>query len=101
MINDPLADMLGPLHGKRPEDIFVIISKDGSTIVKDPGLVRPWSSPFKNLAEEHAKIIKSQGFDCVVTDLKTAIKSVLNHPKNLPPGLPPGWRLPDSELPKA
>lgn len=93
--------MLGPLHGKRPEDIYVLISKDGSTIVKDPGLERPWSNPNKKLAEDHAKVITSQGYPCVAVDLKTAIKSVLHHAKNFPPGLPPGWRLPDSELPKS
>lgn len=79
--------------GKRPEDIFVIISKDGSTVIKDPGLGRPWSSPNRKLAEHHAKSI---GRGCTVVDLATAIKSVLHHQKNLPPGLPPGWKLPDA-----
>lgn len=98
MITDPLNDLLGPLHGKRPEDIFVIISADGSTLVKDPGMERPWSSPNKKLADYHAKNISAEsGNKCVAVDLKTALKAILHHPKNLPPGLPDGFRLPNPD----
>jgi len=78
--------------GRRAEDIFVIISKDGSTVVRDPGLSRPWHSPHKKLAEEHARNI---GRGCRVVDLATAIKTVLMHPKNLPKNTPKGYKLPE------
>lgn len=81
------------MGGKRPEDIFVIISKDGSTIVKDPGLDRPWHSTNRKLAEHHAKSI---GRGCTVVDLPTALQSVLKHQKNLPPGMPEGFKLPEA-----
>lgn len=80
------------MGGKRPEDIFVIINKDGSTIVKDPGLDRPWHSMNRKYAEHHAKQI---GHGCTVVDLPTALKSVMQHPKNLPKHLPKGFKMPD------
>lgn len=91
MKSNLLSDLRINMGGKRPEDIFVIISKDGSTLVKDPGLDRPWHSLHKGLAEEHAKRI---GRGCVAVDLPTAIKSVTRHPKNLPKNLPKGYKLP-------
>jgi len=77
---------LGALHGKLKRDIYVILSKDGSTVLQDPGLNRPWSSPNKKLAEHHAK---QRGLGEVAVDLETAIRAVARHPKNLPPGAPP------------
>jgi hypothetical protein len=72
------------LHGgAKPETIFVILSRDGSTVVKDPGLGRPWSSRNRKLAEDHAKRI---GHGATVCDLLTAANHVLRHPKNLPKG---------------
>lgn len=82
---------LRSIVGKKPEEIFVVISQDGSTLVRDPGLSRPWHSIYKKLAEEHAKNI---GQGCVAIDLATALKSVLHHPKNLPKNMPKGYRLP-------
>jgi hypothetical protein len=87
-----LTDDLRILRGGvKAENIYVLISKDGSTVVRDPGLGRPWSTTNRKLAEDHAKRI---GRDCVVTDLVTAIKSVTQHPKNLPKGLK-GFKLPE------
>lgn len=102
MISDPLqppaplppsnnSDFLGQLHGKRKKDIYVILSRDGSTVLKDPGLDRPWSSPNKKLAEHHAKQMGG-----VAVDLITAIESITRHSKNLPPSMqqspPPGFK---------
>ena len=88
----PAKDRLGMLHGQRAENIYVILSEDGSTLVKDPGLNRPWSSPNKKIAEHIAKGIKGK---CTVVTLDVAIKSVVSHPKNLPGWLPKGFKLPD------
>ena len=83
MKSNLLSDLRINVGGKRPEDIYVIISKDGSTLVRDPGLGRPWHSLNKKLAEDQAKAI---GRGCVAVDLVTAIASVIKHPKNLPKG---------------
>lgn len=93
MIDEPLKDILGPLHGKRAQDIYVIISADGSTCVRDPGLGRPYSNPNKKIVEHIAAGI---GRGCKVVSLDVAMKSILYHPKNLPKDLPPGFKLPDS-----
>lgn len=72
------------LHNKRISDIFVLLSADGSTLVIDPGLNRPWSSPNRRLAEAHAKNLTKQGLFCSAVDSTTALASVLRHPKNQP-----------------
>lgn len=80
-----LSDELNLLHGKRSGDIYVILSKDGSTVVKDPGMNRPWSSRNKKFADHMAKKVGG-----VAVDLITATQALIKHPKNLPPGaLPP------------
>jgi glyoxylase-like metal-dependent hydrolase (beta-lactamase superfamily II) len=82
-----LEDSLAWLHGKRKRDVYVLLSEDGSTLVVDPGLNRPWSSPNKLYAEHQAKqISKESGRTCYATDLETAIHSVIKHPKNQPTG---------------
>lgn len=80
-----LGDTLGGLHGKRSRDMYVLLSEDGSTLVVDPGLQRPWSSPNKKIAEHHASNMRRQGIKCHAVDLETALASVLKHPKNQPP----------------
>lgn len=64
--------------------IYVILSKDGSTVRKDPGLDRPWSTVNRKYAEEVAK--KCDG---VAVDLITACNAIVRHPKNLPKNVPP------------
>lgn len=83
-----LNDTLGHLHGKRRRDIYVLISKDGSTLLKDPGLERPWSSPNRKYAEDTARIHNKAHPEAqvVAVDLETAVMSVIKHPKNLPNG---------------
>lgn len=80
----PTSDVLSEFHGKPKTEIYVILSEDGSTILKDPGMDRPWSSPNRKFAEHHAKAIG--GF---AVDLMTAAMSIMRHPKNLPPGAKP------------
>lgn len=85
MSNQPLSfspDDLARLHGKRPSAIFVIMSPDLSTVVMDPGMGRPWSSPNRAIAENFAKTHPVKG--CKVATLDEAIKLVIRHPKNLP-----------------
>lgn len=86
-------DLRIAMGGKRPEDIYVIVSADGSTCVRDPGLGRPWSSVNQKIAEHHAKQI---GKGCKVVTLDVAIKSILYHQKNLPKNMPKGYQLPDA-----
>lgn len=94
MISNPLSDVLGPLHGKLASDIYVLISKDGSTLVKDPGLDRPWSSTNKKVAEHMAsELRRKDGVICYAITLADALPKVLYHPKNLPKGSGP---LPDA-----
>ncbi len=78
------GDSLASLHGKKKKDIYVVLSKDGSTVLQDPAMNRPWSSPIKKLAEHHAKLNNG-----VAVDLITATNSVVRHQKNLPPGSGP------------
>jgi len=78
-------DQLRHFHGASASTIYVVLSKDGSTVLKDPGMKRPWSSKNKKLAEHHAKLNGG-----VAIDLMTACQALIRHPKNLPPGkLPP------------
>lgn len=82
----PTADSLGYLHGKRRNSIYVLISVDGSTLVKDPGLDRPWSSPNQKYAEDTARIHNKANPDMQVraVTLETAVYSIIRHPKNQP-----------------
>lgn len=90
MNNQPLtfslSDSLAWLHGKKKRDIYVIISADGSTVMQDPGLNRPWSSPNKKLAEHHAAITTKQGYPCRAVNMELAVRTVIAHPKNQPSG---------------
>lgn len=56
---------------------YVVMSADRSTIVRDPGQDKPWSTKIKLRAEEVAK-------ECggVVETLKDALTYVMKHPKN-------------------
>lgn len=78
------SDDLAALHGKKKSEIYVVLSKDGSTVLQDPGLDRPWSTPNKKYAEHHARLNNG-----VAVDLLTAIASVIQHEKNVPPGTTP------------
>ena len=77
----PITDQLGMMHGKKKSEIYVVLSKDGSTVMKDPGMERPWSSHNKKIAEMHAK--ENGGY---ATDLITAMHAIMKHPKNQPSG---------------
>lgn len=80
-----VPDQLRILHGSKGSDIYVVLSADGSTVLKDPGMKRPYSTRNKKLAEHHAKLN-----DGIAVDLITAVQTLIRHPKNLPPGaLPP------------
>jgi hypothetical protein len=72
-------------HGVTPDALYVILSADGSTLMRDPGLDQAYCTPIKKLAEETAALATKAGHKCYATDFETALKSVLRHPKNQPP----------------
>ena len=78
-------DNLAHIHDKRLASIYVLLSSDGSTLVVDPGMGRPWSSPNKRFADDTAKNLTRQGHPCAAIDIETALVSILRHPKNQPP----------------
>ena len=65
------------LHNKRPRNLYVVMDKDKSTVLMDPGLDRPWASPSRKLAELHAK--ENNG---IVASLDEAVAAIIEHPKN-------------------
>jgi glyoxylase-like metal-dependent hydrolase (beta-lactamase superfamily II) len=73
-------DSLAALHGKRPSDIYVILSPDRSTVVFDPGMGRPWSSSNRKVAEHFARTHPVKG--CIVATLHEAINAIIRSPKN-------------------
>ena len=85
------GDSLREFHGAKGTEIYVVLSKDGSTVLKDPGMDRPWSSKNKKIAEHHAK--QNNGY---AVDLITAMKAVSSKTINLPPSMqqspPPGFQ---------
>lgn len=78
-------DTLCRIHGKRPRDLFVILSADGSTLLQDPGLDRAYGTPIRKLAEETAALARASGHPCYACDLETALQMIIRHPKNQPP----------------
>lgn len=84
-INLNPKDFIHWQHGTHSRaTLWVIMDKDGSTVVKDPGLGQPWASTNKRIAEKYARDI---GGGATVVDFDTALRRVLTHPKNQPPKL--------------
>lgn len=69
-----LADQIANLYDKKARDIYVIMSKDETTILKNPGLGRPWSSKVFKMAEHVAKQV---GNGAHVVTLEYAIKKLM------------------------
>lgn len=70
------------LSGKK---LFVILSADGSTVVRDPGMNQPWASTNEGLARFHAdELQRSTGKKHEAVPIAEAIKYVIRHPKNQP-----------------
>lgn len=78
-------DDIARAHGVTSKQLYVVLSADGSTLMRDPGLDRAYAVSIKKVAEETASLARAQGFKCYATDLETALASILRHPKNLPP----------------
>ena len=72
-------DHLARFHGTNPRNIFVIMDKELSTVLQDPGLDRPWSNTNRKIAEHHARQVGG-----VVVPYDEAIRRVITHHKNLP-----------------
>lgn len=70
-----LADQITSLYDKKARDIYVIMSKDETTILKNPGLGRPWSSKVFKMAEHVAKGV---GNGAHVTTLEYAMKKLIS-----------------------
>jgi hypothetical protein len=72
-------------YKRRKKALYVIMTGDGSTLVQDPGLDRPWASPNRALAEFHAKEVqKATGRKCGAMPLDEAMALIIKHPKNQP-----------------
>lgn len=59
--------------------LWVVMDKDRSTVLKDPGLNRPWSNLSRKRAEAVAKEVGG-----VAELLTEAIKYVMQNPRNWP-----------------
>lgn len=86
LIQTTLTDALGWLHGRKKRDIYVLLSDDGSTLIQDPGLNRPWSTPNKKYADDTAADFRRKGVFCRAVTLELALAQVIKHPKNMPDG---------------
>ena len=82
-----LANIIHSFGVKRP-DLWVILSPDQSSIVKDPGTNRPWYAKgptARKVAEQMAKSLsKALGCRCIAASMEDALGHVLKHPKNQP-----------------
>jgi len=66
------------IYDQKADRIFVLMDKDKTTCVKDPGLGRPWSTVNIKLAETRAKEISKDIREPVhVVTLSDAIKLLL------------------------
>ncbi len=87
MINtspEHIARLLESYH-RGHKRLYVIVSNDGSTLVKDPGMDRPWATNNKSIADFHCKEIqKATRKKCAVYLLEEALPLILRHPKNQP-----------------
>lgn len=69
-----LADQITKIYDKKARDIFVIMDKEEKTILKNPGLGRPWSSKVFKMAEHVAKQV---GHGAHVVTLEYALKKLI------------------------
>lgn len=79
------AELRARHKGARLANLYVIMSKDGSTCLMNPGLNTPWASTNKKLAEWHCK---QQGGGGVLS-WTDAVEAVIKHPKNQPGNMAP------------
>lgn len=68
-----------PLNGTKGAPLWVVLSHDRSSVLCDPGLDRPFSTPSRRRAEEVAK--EYGGF---VVTVREAIEAVTKSQKNFP-----------------
>lgn len=70
-----MASDLAQIYDRKADSLFVIMDAKHTTVVKDPGLNRPWCSPNVKLAEVTAKQIEREsGIKTHVVTLSDAIK---------------------------
>lgn len=67
---------------KSPE-LLVIMDADRSTVMKSPGLDKPFSTTNAKYADYVARqMLVEHGFKCVVVPYLDAIQFVIKHPRN-------------------
>jgi len=70
-----MANDLAQIYDRKADSLFVIMDEKRTTVVKDPGLSRPWCSPNVRIAEVTAKQIGLEtGTTPYVCTLSDAIK---------------------------
>jgi hypothetical protein len=68
---DAFKDLIGDMFERKAHEIFVIMNSAHTTVLKDPGLDRPWASTNKLRAENIARQV---GKDAVVVSLNDAVE---------------------------
>ena len=72
-----MVKLMADLYDRKSSELFVIMDAAKTTVVKDPGLGRPWCSPNHRIAESHARTItKETGRPTIVTTLQDAITTL-------------------------
>lgn len=69
-----LADQITRIYDRKAKDIFVIMDKEEKTVLKNPGLARPWSSKVFKMAEHTARQV---GHGAHVVTLDYAMKKLI------------------------
>jgi len=68
------ADVLTKIYDRKASEIFVIMNKEETTILKNPGLSRPWSSLSFKQAELTSREV---GSGAHATTLQHALKKLI------------------------
>jgi hypothetical protein len=71
---EDLEGCLARLHDRKADEIFVIMNKSRTTVLKDPGLGRPFSTTLRKRAEQ----VQREAGGVVVT-LGEAIKILITN----------------------
>jgi hypothetical protein len=69
-----LAQIQGEIAQKFAKNNYCVMNKERTTIVKDPGLNRPFHTPHKNRAEQVANQVGG-----VAETLHDALQYIMNH----------------------
>jgi hypothetical protein len=71
--------------GLKQRDIWVLLSKDRSTIICDPGTRRPWFAKGPTARKVADHMAKQVGRGVIAAELNgSLINFIIKHPKNQP-----------------